>query len=233
MKRKTFRWDEQKLAETEAGKDSTMKIVEPKTPFLTYNSDLDISTAQGVPFLMLTNALESANVIEQEDGENLIHSGEGYWEKEGDSTDDSGIEEGGSPKRRFAEMRQSHYKMKNVLLRAREQVDNENEIDGYNDPEFFTGQETSHGRKVESSSEEEVEVQRFGHGNSNYNEKFIKPIKSAMKNNNVKDNTARVELDDNIDTQVQPKIKSAMKKTSTGITSEPKVMIKSALKKRL
>ncbi|KAG0006293.1 hypothetical protein BGZ65_008784 [Modicella reniformis] len=36
-----LKWDEESLAITEAQKDSTMKIDEPKTPFVYYNPDLD------------------------------------------------------------------------------------------------------------------------------------------------------------------------------------------------
>jgi len=34
-------WDEENLAETEIGKDSLMKITEPKTPYVRYNAELD------------------------------------------------------------------------------------------------------------------------------------------------------------------------------------------------
>ncbi|KAG0303301.1 hypothetical protein BGZ98_006798, partial [Dissophora globulifera] len=36
-----LKWDEENLTITEAQKDSTMKIDEPKTPFVYYNHDLD------------------------------------------------------------------------------------------------------------------------------------------------------------------------------------------------
>ena len=34
-------WDEQNIAETEIGKDSLMKITEPKTPYVRYNAETD------------------------------------------------------------------------------------------------------------------------------------------------------------------------------------------------
>lgn len=36
-----LRWDEANLELTEAQKDSTMKISEPKTPYVRYNSETD------------------------------------------------------------------------------------------------------------------------------------------------------------------------------------------------
>ncbi|KAK3808798.1 MAG: hypothetical protein J3Q66DRAFT_288424, partial [Benniella sp.] len=36
-----LKWDEENLAITEAQKDSTMKIDEPRTPFVRYNPALD------------------------------------------------------------------------------------------------------------------------------------------------------------------------------------------------
>ena len=39
-------WDEENLALTEIGKDSLMKITEPKTPYVRYNAELD--TVEGM-----------------------------------------------------------------------------------------------------------------------------------------------------------------------------------------
>eukprot|EP00842_Homolaphlyctis_polyrhiza_P001946 jgi/Hompol1/2752/HPOL_000641-RA len=49
-------WDEENLLITEAQKDSTMKITEPKTPFIRYDSTNDeLLGASGSSMLMLMN----------------------------------------------------------------------------------------------------------------------------------------------------------------------------------
>jgi protein phosphatase inhibitor 2 len=37
----SLKWDEQNIAETEIGKDSLMKIDEPKTPYVRYDAEND------------------------------------------------------------------------------------------------------------------------------------------------------------------------------------------------
>lgn len=37
----SLQWDEENLALTEIGKDSLMKITEPKTPYVRYNAETD------------------------------------------------------------------------------------------------------------------------------------------------------------------------------------------------
>ena len=38
----SLKWDEENIAETEIGKDSLMKIDEPKTPYVRYDADNDL-----------------------------------------------------------------------------------------------------------------------------------------------------------------------------------------------
>ncbi|KAJ2963283.1 hypothetical protein NQZ79_g1630 [Umbelopsis isabellina] len=42
-----LKWDEDNLMLTEAQKDSTMKVDEPKTPFIRYNAETDVATIDG------------------------------------------------------------------------------------------------------------------------------------------------------------------------------------------
>lgn len=47
-------WDEENLALTEIGKDSLMKITEPKTPFVRYNAETDTVEGGAYPALILS-----------------------------------------------------------------------------------------------------------------------------------------------------------------------------------
>jgi len=54
-------WDEQNLADTEIGKDSLMKITEPKTPYVRYNAELDeVENMGDIPSFELNRNQSSA-----------------------------------------------------------------------------------------------------------------------------------------------------------------------------
>ncbi|KAJ3202456.1 hypothetical protein HDU82_007346 [Entophlyctis luteolus] len=59
-----LRWDEDNILITEAQKNSTMKITEPKTPFIHYNMSTDeiVGFSGEVPPMQLTSALEYAAI---------------------------------------------------------------------------------------------------------------------------------------------------------------------------
>lgn len=49
-----MRWDEANLEITEAQKDSTMKVDEPKTPYVRYNSETDeVLNLDGIVVILL------------------------------------------------------------------------------------------------------------------------------------------------------------------------------------
>jgi hypothetical protein len=53
-KKKSLRWDEANLEITEAQKDSTMKVDEPKTPYVRYNSETDeVLNLDGIVVILL------------------------------------------------------------------------------------------------------------------------------------------------------------------------------------
>lgn len=52
-----IRWDEDNLMITEAQKDSTMKVTEPKTPYIHYDHETDRATTSGVQPFELERAM--------------------------------------------------------------------------------------------------------------------------------------------------------------------------------
>ncbi|KAF9168872.1 hypothetical protein BGX21_002403 [Mortierella sp. AD011] len=128
-----LKWDEENLTITEAQKDSTMKIDEPKTPYVYYDQELDKvmdlddafsldcekkkksgSSMQGVQ--NGNGSKQDSNDEEEEQEEDDEDDDADEW---GDSDDEDEDEEEEQPKKidhdKFARMRAEHYHMKEAL----------------------------------------------------------------------------------------------------------------------
>lgn len=85
-----IKWDEDNLMITEQQKSSTMKIDEPKTPFIHYNQSTDniVGSANGVTPQELQEAMDEANFsLEQNPEKHKDVDAEEDWES-GSQTDD-------------------------------------------------------------------------------------------------------------------------------------------------
>ncbi|KAI8914208.1 hypothetical protein EDD86DRAFT_186547, partial [Gorgonomyces haynaldii] len=152
-----IQWDEENITRTEAEKDSTMKITEPKTPFIHYNDATDeiTGTSNGVPFLELEAALNVATPLSQnsssenlnKDVEHRLQIAEDW---QSDTSMDTDNDQERKKRQKFNKARADHYNMKNVLLHARKLLENEDEIEGYNDPNRFD--DDHHDQKDEMES---------------------------------------------------------------------------------
>ncbi|KAF9356156.1 hypothetical protein BGX26_005667 [Mortierella sp. AD094] len=145
-----LKWDEENLTITEAQKDSTMKIDEPKTPYVYYDHELDkvmdlddafsldsekkkraaqtlsipgsSSSMQGVQ--NGSGSKQESDVEEEEEEDDEEEPDE--WE---DSDDEDEDEEEDVPKKidhdKFARMRAEHYHMKEALKLGHELAEEE------------------------------------------------------------------------------------------------------------
>ncbi|KAF8946950.1 hypothetical protein BGZ47_010861 [Haplosporangium gracile] len=123
-----LKWDEENLTITEAQKDSTMKIDEPKTPYVHYDHGLD----------KVIDLDDSFSLDEKKKHAALVHTPpkpsymeglkcEGEDEEDGDNDDEEDLDEWDSeedddepPSKKidhdkFAKMRAEHYHMKQAL----------------------------------------------------------------------------------------------------------------------
>ncbi|KAF9111986.1 hypothetical protein BGX27_004167 [Mortierella sp. AM989] len=145
-----LKWDEENLTITEAQKDSTMKIDEPKTPYVYYDHDLDKvmdvddafsldsekkkrdaqahallanSSMQGI---QNGNGKEVEQDEEEEEEEEDEEEPEEWQDSDGEDDED---EEDETPKKvdhdKFAKMRAEHYKMKEALKLGHELAEEE------------------------------------------------------------------------------------------------------------
>ncbi|CAH1767537.1 8732_t:CDS:2 [Entrophospora sp. SA101] len=121
-------WDEDNIQLTEGQKDSTMKITEPKTPYIHYNQETDeiMTDLEKIPGLALvTNSLGSTSL--GGGGSNSISpvgtplstspssahfpdSVKDEWDSETEED-----EEAREKRRKFAQLRAKHYNMKEAL----------------------------------------------------------------------------------------------------------------------
>jgi protein phosphatase inhibitor 2 len=128
MGEKRIKWDEENLRLTEAAKDSTMKITEPKTPFVHYDMETDTVDLKLLDFKL--SALES-------DIKPLERATD--WSSDDEDTNDD-----------FGKLRQKHYNMKNILKHARELIENE-ELDAeFSNPNAYSVKSESEKSLVES-----------------------------------------------------------------------------------
>ncbi|KAF9350092.1 hypothetical protein BGX34_001418 [Mortierella sp. NVP85] len=143
-----LKWDEENLAITEAQKDSTMKIDEPRTPFVRYNPALDKNMDMDESFSLddinggrkdigvLAHTSMTAPII-GDDEDNMEDQEDGGPKDWRDSNEDEDNEEDTEPPpkkgdyERFARMRAEHYKMREALRVGHELVEEEQQaLDG-------------------------------------------------------------------------------------------------------
>ncbi|KAF9201824.1 hypothetical protein BGZ49_007973 [Haplosporangium sp. Z 27] len=133
-----LKWDEENLLVTEAQKDSTMKIDEPKTPFVYYDQALDKDMELDDAFSLdcekkkraqaLKNAGEKHVELEvnEDDGNESSEEEPEEWQ---DSDEEDEDEDEDKSKKidhdKFARMRAEHYKMKEALKLGHELAEEE------------------------------------------------------------------------------------------------------------
>ncbi|OZJ04422.1 hypothetical protein BZG36_02922 [Bifiguratus adelaidae] len=130
-KNNRLKWDEDNLMITEAQKDSTMKVNEPKTPFIKYNHETDeVMNMDSIPALNLPKDQRRGSSASSElDDFSISHSDSDSKSKDrrrvsvSDDDWDSPEEEDEEAiehHKEFAEHRSKHYNMREAMRRARE-----------------------------------------------------------------------------------------------------------------
>ncbi|KAG0362623.1 hypothetical protein BC939DRAFT_444365 [Gamsiella multidivaricata] len=136
-----LKWDEENLTITEAQKDSTMKIDEPKTPYVHYNHELDKVMDMDDAFLLddnkkktvalahtppVSSYMKGSDDDDEEDADDQEDDGPEEWQ----DSDEEDEDEDEAPHEKidhdkFAKMRAEHYKMKEALQLGHELAEEE------------------------------------------------------------------------------------------------------------
>ncbi|GBB86811.1 hypothetical protein RclHR1_13240002 [Rhizophagus clarus] len=115
-----LKWDEDNLQLTEAQKNSTMKVTEPKTPYIHYNQDTDeiMTDLEKIPGIALNSSnynQGSSNISPvgsvSPSSAHFPDSIKDDWDSENSEED----EETKLKRKKFAELRAKHYNMKEAL----------------------------------------------------------------------------------------------------------------------
>jgi protein phosphatase inhibitor 2 len=136
-----IRWDEENIRVTEEQKDSTMKVTEPKTPYIHYDHENDFAFTAGIAPFELEQAManiktssQSSVFSETDKSERSVE-----WETDEDEKLDPGsmnLLESIEKHRKFAKLRSQHYNMKQVLKHTKELLEHEEEDEHFNDPDY-------------------------------------------------------------------------------------------------
>ncbi|KAI1316692.1 hypothetical protein EDD11_009581 [Mortierella claussenii] len=140
-----LKWDEENLIITEAQKDSTMKIDEPKTPFVHYNHELDkvidpeevfsldgpkkkrAALAHTPPVPSYFPGLDDEDNDEYNDNDRDRDPEE--WQDSDDDEEQHTLDHASVDHDKFARMRAEHYKMKEAITQGHNLVDTDEEED--------------------------------------------------------------------------------------------------------
>ncbi|KAJ3088412.1 hypothetical protein HK102_008806 [Quaeritorhiza haematococci] len=158
-----IRWDEDNIMMTEAQKSATMKITEPKTPYIHYNHETDeiLGNTGSIPPMELTSAIENASSAlgRRSSSSSMSTSGSDSEGSKKDDWSESEEEKDLDPeererRRKFKQMRSQHYNMKEALKKARQELAQEEEED---DDDDVPNGRSPYGKQAPIDSEEEVD----------------------------------------------------------------------------
>ncbi|TPX42061.1 hypothetical protein SeMB42_g03398 [Synchytrium endobioticum] len=144
-----IKWDEDNIMMTEAAKSATMKITEPKTPYIHYNADTDqvLGTSHAIPPMELTQAMQSisdpprslslsstpSSVTSSRSitptGSPAMNGGPGSSSDWDASDDEELAPEERERRRKFKKLRAQHYNMKETLRKAKQVLQHEDEVE--------------------------------------------------------------------------------------------------------
>ncbi|CAB4390630.1 hypothetical protein RhiirA5_455739 [Rhizophagus irregularis] len=123
-----LKWDEDNIQLTEAQKNSTMKVTEPKTPYIHYNQETDeiMTDLEKIPGLALSsnNSNQGSSSVSpigsvSPSAAHFPDSIKDDWDSENSEED----EETKIKRKKFAELRAKHYNMKEALRLGHKLVD--------------------------------------------------------------------------------------------------------------
>ncbi|GJJ69116.1 protein phosphatase inhibitor 2 [Entomortierella parvispora] len=176
-----LKWDEQNLIITEAQKDSTMKIDEPKTPYIHYNYEEDrvmapeeifmldgpkkkrlaLSHTPPVPSYMKGLPDEDEDEDEDEEDDDDDDDRERDPDEWQDSEDEQDIPTGGKPgdHDKFARLRAEHYKMKKDIQLGRQLADEDDEDESEDESESRGAASGSKSRSEKADDEDSLDME--------------------------------------------------------------------------
>ncbi|KAJ2666428.1 hypothetical protein IW148_000914 [Coemansia sp. RSA 1199] len=100
-----LRWDEEKLRITEAEKSATMKIDEPRTPYIRYNPENDVDLDEMEELKLASDISRSSSVASSPKRAQVVAPSD--WASESESEGDTEADK--VKHERFRKLRQQHY----------------------------------------------------------------------------------------------------------------------------
>ncbi|KAJ1952508.1 hypothetical protein EC988_003517 [Linderina pennispora] len=149
-----LRWDEDNLRITEAQKDAKMKVLEPKTPYIHYNPELD-ADLQEMEDLKLCSDASSRSSSVASSPKHAVVAPPPDWVSE--SEDEAEDEEAKARHERFQQLRKRHYHLegKYVHQNAEDLPDSDVSIASAGDAD---SSEDEHGRQANGRANGHADV---------------------------------------------------------------------------
>jgi len=118
-----LKWDEDNIQLTEAQKNSTMKVTEPKTPYIYYNRETDeiMTDLETIPGLTLgsSNSNQGSSSVSPVGSLSSVSPSSAHFpdsvKDDWDSENSEEDEETKAKRKKFAELRAKHYNMKEAF----------------------------------------------------------------------------------------------------------------------
>ncbi|KAJ2815350.1 hypothetical protein IWW50_006852, partial [Coemansia erecta] len=111
-----LRWDEENLRITEAEKSATMKIDEPRTPYIRYNPENDVDLEDMEELKLASDISRSSSVASSPKRAQVVAPSDWGSESESEAAAEEDTEAGKAKHERFRKLRQQHYHQEGMYV---------------------------------------------------------------------------------------------------------------------
>ncbi|KAI9209878.1 uncharacterized protein BJ171DRAFT_10104 [Polychytrium aggregatum] len=224
-------WDEDNIMLTEAQRGNTMKITEPKTPFIHYDHerDLILGNTGDIPPIELTNAIQMAkesggyssrsSITSSSSSSSERRMSRGEWDSSSEDEEHLHMTaEERERHQRFVRLRAQHYNMKAALTHHQDEDDEEDDGNQGARSDSQKSEKYNDGKDAQEDDSDEDDADEADDGNEDAGE--TNPSRSGPAGKGIVRQNPPIQLHQ--PNAVKFPLKSALKSSSHSLHSETK-----------